>query len=98
MTFYFLAAVDKHDRETYGKYSQANRNILKTLDFKPLALTDDFETLEGDTNGSSLVLLEFPDESEFRKWWDSPEYAEAKKLRIESSEMRFAITFTGPTP
>ncbi|TQC45953.1 DUF1330 domain-containing protein [Rhodococcus sp. WS4] len=93
MPYFFLALVDKHDREAYARYSAANREILASLDVKPLALTDDFTTHEGDPNASSIVLLEFPDESEFRKWWDSPEYAEAKKIRMSAADLRFAVTF-----
>ena len=44
------------------------------------------ELLEGDFgavdfNGASMVISEWPDKAAAKAFWDSPEYAEAKKLR-----------------
>jgi uncharacterized protein (DUF1330 family) len=93
MSCYFLAVVDKHDPQRYADYSKVNRAIVAGWDVKVHALTDEIKTQEGDFDATSVVLLEFPDDAEFRKWWDSEEYAAVKPIRLESSTLRFAVTF-----
>jgi uncharacterized protein (DUF1330 family) len=93
MSCYFLAVVDKHDPARYADYSKVNRAIVSGLDAKVHAVTDEINTQEGDFDATSVVLLEFPDDAEFRKWWESEEYAAVKPIRLESSTLRFAVTF-----
>ena len=42
--------------------------------------------LEGDWHPTRLVLVEFPSAPAAREWWNSPEYAEAKRIRQATSE------------
>lgn len=39
------------------------------------------EPLEGTHDGRSLVIFEFPSMEELHQFWNSPDYAEVKKLR-----------------
>jgi uncharacterized protein (DUF1330 family) len=41
--------------------------------------------LEGEWQPHRLVVLEFDDEDSARRWYDSPEYAEAKAVRARSA-------------
>ncbi len=93
MSCYFLAVVDKHDPQRYADYSKVNYQILSGLDVKVHAVTDEVTTQEGDFDATTVILLEFPDDAEFRKWWDSAEYAAVRPIRLESSTARFAVTF-----
>lgn len=93
MSCYFLGVVSKHDHEEYAKYSQANVGLVSGLDLKVHALTDEVKVLEGEFDATSIVLLEFSDDAEFRKWWDSDEYAKIKPLRHASADTLFAVTF-----
>jgi uncharacterized protein (DUF1330 family) len=93
MSCYFLAVVDKHDPQRYADYSKVNRAIVAGLDAKVHAVTDEIKPQEGDFDATTVVLLEFPDDNEFRKWWDSEEYAAVKPIRLASSNLRFAVTF-----
>jgi uncharacterized protein (DUF1330 family) len=45
------------------------------------------EVLEGSHNGRSLVMFEFPSIEAIRDFWDSPGYAEAKRLRDGLAEL-----------
>jgi uncharacterized protein (DUF1330 family) len=93
MSCYFLAVVDKHDPERYAEYSKVNYQIVSGLDVKVHGVTDDIKVQEGDFDATSVILLEFADDAEFRKWWDSAEYNAAKPIRLASSTLRFAVTF-----
>ncbi|OBH01560.1 DUF1330 domain-containing protein [Mycobacterium sp. E3247] len=93
MSCYFLAVVDKHDRQRYSDYSKANARLLSGLDVKVLAVTDDVKVQEGEFDATTVVLLEFPDDREFRKWFGSEQYAAVKPIRLESSTAKFAVTF-----
>jgi uncharacterized protein (DUF1330 family) len=90
---YFLAVVDKHDRQRYLDYSKANVQLLSGVDVKVLAATDDIKVQEGEFDATTVVLLEFADDREFRKWFDSEQYAAVKPIRLESSTAKFAVTF-----
>jgi uncharacterized protein (DUF1330 family) len=37
------------------------------------------------------VILEFPDADTARRWWDSPEYAEAKALRQSCADTKMLL-------
>jgi uncharacterized protein (DUF1330 family) len=39
------------------------------------------ETLEGHHDGRRVIVFEFSSMDVIREWWNSPEYAEVKKLR-----------------
>ncbi|OBI14130.1 MULTISPECIES: DUF1330 domain-containing protein [unclassified Mycobacterium] len=93
MPCYFLAVVDKHDRQRYADYSKANVELLSGLDVKVLAVSDDINVQEGEFDATTVVLLEFADDREFRKWFDSDQYAAVKPIRLKSSTAKFAVTF-----
>jgi uncharacterized protein (DUF1330 family) len=44
--------------------------------------------LEGDWHPSRVVILEFPDLEAARRWYESPEYEEAKRLREGAAKLR----------
>ena len=43
--------------------------------------------MEGSLEGRSLVVFEFQSMEAMHSFWDSPEYAEVKKLRQGSAEL-----------
>lgn len=45
------------------------------------------EALEGAHDGRSLVILEFPSMDRLHAFWDSPDYAEVKRLREGLAEL-----------
>lgn len=49
------------------------------------------ETLEGAWSPKRLVVVEFPDRAAARRWYDSPEYAEARKARAGAAEFRAVV-------
>jgi uncharacterized protein (DUF1330 family) len=49
------------------------------------------EILEGAWQPQRLVVLEFPTVERARAWWDSPEYAPAKKIRQASADTEMLL-------
>ena len=45
------------------------------------------DVLEGSSDGRSLVVFEFPSMERLRAFWNSPAYAEIKKLRLGVAEL-----------
>ncbi len=81
MPVYFLAQVDIHDRAGYDRYQKMAGGSMAGVEAKVLAIDDQPGPLEGDWAGPRTVLIEFPDEAMFRKWYDSSAYKEAIKVR-----------------
>jgi uncharacterized protein (DUF1330 family) len=47
--------------------------------------------LEGKWHGPKTVVLEFPDEAALRKWYDSPAYRAAAKIRAGATVSNVAV-------
>ncbi len=62
--------------------------VIPTIDShqgKVVAFDEEAEVVEGSTEHPRTVILEFPSMTEFRAWYDSPEYQEILPLRLEST-------------
>lgn len=71
------------DREGFKAYSAALPPIYRKYGGEYLALVPAalVEVVEGETEDRSIVLARFPSRSAARAFWNSPEYAAAKRLR-----------------
>ena len=49
------------------------------------------EALEGGWDPKRIVVLEFPDPEQARKWWSSPEYGEARLIRERTAKTRMIL-------
>ena len=74
MTIYLLAAIDRKDLETYGKYEQAGFESVAKYNVEALAVCDTPELIEGKMPAQRFVLLRFKDKAALDKWYKSPEY------------------------
>lgn len=86
MPAYVLAALQIGDHDLYEQYKPLVGPSLEPFGGRLVARAADYETLEGDWSPELLVLLEFPDRERARAWHASPEYAEAKALRLRAAE------------
>lgn len=80
---YLLVQGHVTDREGFKAYNAALPPIYTQYGGEYLALVPAplVEVAEGPTENRSIVLARFPSREAARAFWDSPEYAEAKKLR-----------------
>lgn len=80
---YLLVQGHVTDREGFKAYNAALPPIYRQYGGEYLALVPAplVEVAEGPAENRSIVLARFPSREAARAFWDSPEYAEAKKLR-----------------
>ncbi len=80
---YLLVQGQVTDREGFKAYNAALPPIYRKYGGEYLALVPAplVEVAEGLPEHRSIVLARFPSREAARAFWDSPEYAEAKKLR-----------------
>jgi uncharacterized protein (DUF1330 family) len=81
---YWLARVDVNDMEPYKQYAAAIQPIFKKYGARYLTRGGKSENVEGE-NRSRNVIIEFPDYDAALGCYRSPEYVEAKKLRLGAS-------------
>ncbi|MFZ0971524.1 MAG: DUF1330 domain-containing protein [Solirubrobacteraceae bacterium] len=81
MPAYVVAEIDIHDPEQYELYKQATPAAVEAGGGRFIARGGELAILEGDWQPKRLVLLEFPDLEAAKRFYASPSYQEAKRLR-----------------
>jgi uncharacterized protein (DUF1330 family) len=95
MSYYMLAAMQRHDAEMFEQYQKQTVASLSGYDCRPLSANAHHKVVAGAGEPDVVVLLEFPDEAEFDRWWESSEYAEVKHLRENSATVLVGVGFAG---
>lgn len=85
MTAYVIVDIDVTDPVRYEDYKQLAAPTVELYGGKYIARGGRTETLEGDWSPTRLVILQFEDVEQARKWHDSTEYAPARALRHETA-------------
>ena len=90
---YLLVQGRVTDREGFKAYSAALPPIYRKYGGEYLALVPAalVEVAEGEAEERSVVLARFPSRAAARAFWDSPEYAAAKRLREGKGSFFVAI-------
>jgi uncharacterized protein (DUF1330 family) len=83
MPAYMIVLADITDREAFMTgYAPAAAALVKKFGGHYVLLGRGAALLEGSVpDGQSVVISEWPDRESALKFWNSPEYAAAKKLR-----------------
>ena len=88
MPAYVIVETDVHDPEQYERYRAASPGAVHAGGGRFVVRGGELAVLEGDWDPSRLVVLEFPDLEAAKRWYDSPEYEEAKRLREGAANLR----------
>jgi uncharacterized protein (DUF1330 family) len=88
MPAYIIVETDIHDPEQYEQYKAASPGAVASGGGRFVARGGELAVLEGDWEPSRIVILEFPDLEAARRWYDSPEYVEARKLREGAANLK----------
>lgn len=91
MAAYVIIDVKVEDPTTYEGYSKRVNATLERYGGKFLARGGAVETIEGDWQPQRLVILEFADTDQFKRWYYSPEYSEIKEIRFRASTARSVV-------
>lgn len=81
MPAYVIVETDVRDQMQYDRYRAASPDAVHAGGGRFIVRGGELAVLEGDWNPSRVVVLEFPDLEAAKRWYDSPEYQEAKRLR-----------------
>lgn len=83
MPAYMIVTAKIADRDAFiNNYGAAAGKLVTQFGGKYVLRGPGAELLEGGFgDGASMVISEWPDKDAAKAFWNSPEYAEAKKLR-----------------
>ena len=96
MSVYVIVDISIHDAAVYERYKLLAPASLAIYGGKYLVRGGETAVLEGTWNPKRLVILEFATAEAAKKWWRSPEYAEAKALRQSCTHTNMLI-LDGPS-
>lgn len=91
MPAYVVARVEITDAGKMKEYQALTPAAIEAHGGKFIARGGDVVTLEGDDETRRVVLIEFPDMTTAKKFWDSPEYDEARQKRIGAADFQAFI-------
>ena len=73
------------DEEVSRRYSQRAVPQIREFGGEVLAARGAVQALEGDWHPQSVTILRFEDREALMRWYDSPEYAPLKQMRLDSN-------------
>jgi uncharacterized protein (DUF1330 family) len=91
MAAYFIVDVTVEDPETYETYRKLVKPTLDLYGGTFLARGGVTETIEGNWQPGRLVIIEFANTEAFKRWYDSPEYSNARAIRFSASTSRAVL-------
>ena len=91
MAAYIVADIEVLDSEAYGRYRTMSTAAVSQYGGEFLVRGGDHEVLEGDWTPRRLVVLRFEDGAAARRFWESPEYEEAKTVRRGAARGNFVL-------
>lgn len=83
---YVIADIEVTDPDAYEDYRRLSSAAAEKYHGRWLVRGGAIDLLEGDWEPHRLVVVEFEDEEAARRWYSSPEYAEAKAVRLRSAK------------
>jgi uncharacterized protein (DUF1330 family) len=84
---YMIVQIKITREEGWSAYRQRVAELFAQYGGHSLVRGGPVEVLEGSYDGRRLVVFEFPSMEVIRSVWNSPEYAEVKKLREGAGEL-----------
>lgn len=93
MPAYMIVIAKIADRDAFmAGYGKAAAALVTRFGGRYVLRAPGAELLEGSFgDGASMVISEWPDKQAARAFWNSPEYAEAKRLREGAAECQVLL-------
>ena len=92
MPAYFIAEVNVTNPAGYDAYRPLAGASIAQYGGKFLARGGKTELLEGSPEPARIVVIEFADMDAAKRWYNSPEYQAALKIRLANSTGRVLLT------
>ena len=98
MAAYMIIYARIHDREKFlNGYAPAASKLVEQFGGQYVVRAPGASLLEGTLEpGGSIVMSEWPDKAAAEAFWNSPEYAEAKKLREGVADVEVLLVEAPP--
>ena len=91
MTAYLIVETDITDPEQYERYKAASPDAVAAGGGRFLVRGGELAVLEGDWSPKRLVMVEFEDLEAAKRFYESPEYQAALKLREGAANLRMVV-------
>jgi uncharacterized protein (DUF1330 family) len=91
MTAYVIVDIDVHDSVGYDEYKKLAPATVALFGGKYIARGGNTETLEGDWSPNRLVILQFENVEQAKKWLNSDEYSQARKMRHSTAKSNMVV-------
>ena len=91
MTAYVIVDIEVTDPAGYEEYKKLAPPTIALYGGKYIARGGRTETLEGDWSPSRLVILEFESPEQAKKWVNSEEYREPRKMRLGTTNSKMVV-------
>jgi uncharacterized protein (DUF1330 family) len=91
MTAYVIVDIEVLDPIMYEEYKKLAPATIELYGGRYLARGGRTEKLEGDWTPSRLVILQFESLEQAKKWVNSPEYSEARKMRLATTNSKMVM-------
>jgi uncharacterized protein (DUF1330 family) len=88
MPAYLIVETDITDPEQYERYKAVTPGLVAAAGGRFIARGGELAVLEGDWTPERLVVIELPDLATAKRFYESPEYQEAIKLREGAANLR----------
>jgi uncharacterized protein (DUF1330 family) len=88
MPAYLIVETDIHDPEQYERYKAASPAAVAAGGGRFVARGGELAVLEGDWEPKRLVVLEFENLEAAKRFYESADYQEVKKLRDGAATLR----------
>ena len=87
MAAFLVSRVKITDPKRFEEYRAASMPIVKRFGGEYVARSDKVEALDGNFPGGRVVLVGFDDAAAARAFWNSPDYRNARELRLGAAEL-----------
>jgi uncharacterized protein (DUF1330 family) len=88
---YVVADIEVLDTDAYEDYKRLSTAAVDKYQGRWLVRGGEVSQLEGEAPVHRVVILEFDDVQAARRWYDSPEYTEAKAVRQRAARSSFLL-------
>jgi len=87
-----IVEIEVRDPEAYERYKRLVPASVEAYGGRFIARGGATESLEGGWSPERIVVLEFPNLERARQWWGSPEYRDARAIRMRAAQTRMIAT------
>jgi uncharacterized protein (DUF1330 family) len=91
MPAYFVLDIDVHDRAGMREYLERAPGTVARYGGRYIVRGGQFEVVEGDWQPSRMVMLEFPDMEQAKRWYGCEEYQEIRVGRLKAARTNIVL-------